>query len=461
MAGVSAVWLSPLLVRGFLALYPASLPRTVAPGPDAATIAAALLLGLLATAVLAVPQAARACRPNVSGDLTPGARTTETRGDRSIRAVLVAAQVALSFVLIVAGVSFLRTLDRLVRVDTGYRAENVMTFNVSPPPTATSGAGVLQFYEAAVESIRGVPGVRSAAAAVAVPLTSSGWAFGVREPGTTTDVLVGVNLASAMYFDALGIRLLEGRLLTDAEQRSGTDVAIVNAPLARVLGGQVVGSSLRYSGASWRVVGVVDGVRHRQPRTPPAPELFIPWHLAGRRPQAIIVRTQSDPLPLLSVIASRIREIDPTAPLNDVARLEDRRQEATSGERFRAVLVAFLGAIAVALAVLGTYSVTAYSVARRRREYAIRLALGERRASIGRRAVATAVVPTIVGVAGGSLVAIAAGRWLESFLFEVSARDLPTLTLTAVGLVSLATLAAASSAGRAACTDPMSALTQE
>ena len=459
-AAVVAFAAFPLLVRAFVALYPNPLPREVPTGISISMIVPAVGLALTVTALLVFPQLLRVGRLRASGDLT-GTRTISSRGARASRGLLVALQVALSFVLIAAGVSFVRTVSRLYNVDTGYRPEGVLVFNVNPSPTQTSGEAALLFYDQVVQAIRDLPGVTAAGSAVAVPMTSYGWQFGIRSQGTTIDVLVGVNLASTGYFDALGVRLRQGRLLTRDEQLRGTNVAMVNEPLARVLGGAPVGSKFNYSGRSWEIVGVIDGVRHVRPRDEPRPELIIPWHIAGRRPQAVVVRAQGDPLSLLSAIRARVQAIDPTAPLSDVARLDDRLRDAVGLERFRAIMLATLASIAVVLAALGAYSVTAFSVARRSREYGIRLALGERPASVGRRAMTTAILPAMLGVIAGAAITLAGARWVQTFLYGVSASDVTTITGTALSLMAIAVIAAWPSARRAATIDPVLALATE
>jgi putative ABC transport system permease protein len=459
-AGLGLV-LSPLMVSAFVALYPGDLPRAVPRGVDGTAVLAAIMLAATATLLLGVPQAIHARRINIRRGMTISVRTTGGRGDRALRGVLVTAQVALSFVLIVAGVGFVRTLDRLSRVETGYNPEGVLTFTVAPSPAQASGTAALQFYDAVVTAIAELPSVRAAAAAVAAPMTTGGWRFGVRPQGASADVLVGVNLTTPGYFESLGIRTLEGRLLTADEQRRGTAVAVVNEPLARLLGGDVVGRHFDYSDTKWQIVGVVEGIRHGSPRDEPAPELIIPWHMAGRRPQSIIVRADGDVLSLLPAIAARVHAIDPTAPLGDVARLGDRFRDGMAAERFRATMLATLAAIAVALAALGAYSVTAYTVAHRTREYGIRLALGERPMSVGRRALATAVVPSIVGIAAGGAISVATSRWMEAFLYQVKAVEWVTIVCTGVTLLLIALMSGASSARRAATVDPAGTLAVE
>jgi predicted permease len=460
-AAVLGLTLSPLLVRAFVTVYPGSLPRTMPPGVDGATALAAIMLGLAASMLLGVPQALHARRVNPGRGLAAFTRTTGGRTNRFVRSALVTSQVAVSFVLIVTGVAFVRTLDRLTHVKAGYAPAGVLTFSVAPSPAQSTGTAALQFYESIVNALHEIPGVRSAAASVAAPMATGGWRFGIRPQGATADVLVAVNLTTAEYFEALGVRLLQGRLLTPDEQRGGRSSALVSAPLAKLLGGKVVGTYFEYADTKWQIVGVVDGVRHYNLRAEPVPELIIPWHLAGRRPQSIVVRADGDPMTLLPAIAARVHALDPTAPLSNVARLEDRVREALAAERFRAALLSALAAIAVGLAALGAYSVTAYAVAWRTREYGIRMALGEQPASIARRALATAIVPSLLGVLAGCAIAVGTATWIEAFLYEVRPLEAMTLTGTAAALLILAFLAATSSARRAATIDPSRTLTAE
>ena len=464
VASVAGVLLAPLFVRGFISVYPGRLPREIPAAIDATILSAAAFVAIAAAVVLSIPSAITARRTNITGTLASSSRAAGaggTRRDFLLRGVMVTSQVALSFVLIAGGTAFVRTLERLHRVDPGYHPQGVLTFTVAPSPAQSTGAAALQFYESAVAAIREIPGVRTAAAAVGAPMTTSGWRFGIRPSGAAADVLVTVNLTTPEYFEALGIRVLQGRLLNDAEQRRGQSAAIINEPLSRLLGGDMVGKRFNYSDVAWQIVGVVEGVRHGHPRDEPRPELFIPWHLAGRRPQSIVVRADGDPLTLLPAIAARIHAIDPTAPLSDIARLEDRLRDGVAEERFRATLLAALAAIGVALAALGAYTVTAYAVAQRTREYGIRLALGETPASIGRRALASALVPSLVGILAGCGIALSTARWIESFLYQVKATEALTLGGAAATLILLSIGAGMSSARRASRIHPAVTLAAE
>jgi putative ABC transport system permease protein len=183
--------------------------------------------------------------------------------------------------------------------------------------------------------------------------------------------------------------------------------------------------------------------------------------MAGRRPQALAVRTDGDPLALLPAIAREVHAVDPSAPLADVATLDGRLAAAMRGETFRASLLGALASLALALAALGAYSVTSFAVARRRREYGIRLALGERPGSILWRAIAGAAVPALYGSVAGIAAAAAAGSWLGPFVYDTEVRD-PRVLVGAAALMLAVSIAAASGSARdAARTDPVTALRAE
>ena len=458
LGGALGLAIAPPLARLFVALYPSVMPGAAGFAVDPMLALACAAASAATAIVLTIPQAAAARHAAAPAGLS--SRHTAPRAQRAMRHALVTLQVALSFVLLVAGVALSRSVARLAALDPGFSAAGVLTFTLTPSrQTVSSAAQALAFYESVVDAVRGVPGVRAAAAAIGAPLTVSGHRFGVRPPGSSADLLVTVNHASEAYFETLGMRLREGRLLTAAEHRDAR-VVVINTPLARALTGgrSPLGLRLPYARESWEIVGVVEGVRQLPLRDPAPPEIYLPWRLAGARPQAIVVRTAGDPLAVLPAIAARVHAIDPSVPLGRPATLDSRLADARRAEVFRASLVTALATLALALAALGAYSVTAHAVSQRGREYGIRLALGERPASIARRALGTAVSPAVTGIVLGGAAAAAAGRWMQAFLFGVSARDAATFAAAAALLLVLALLAAGRSALAASRTDPVNAL---
>jgi putative ABC transport system permease protein len=420
------------------------------------TVITAVLVAAV-TIVLTVPQFMQVRGSDPRAGLEGMGHAANRRG--LVKQALVTVQIALSIGLVAAGVGLVRTVTRLTDLDPGFRADGVLTFGLNPSNRFGTGPAMLQFYRSALEEIRRIPGVRSAAAAVAVPLTSSAWQFGIRPDPNAPEVLVAVNLVTTQYFDTLGIPVRAGRVFSDEEERSSSSVAVVNDALARLIapGGAAVGRDFRYSGEPWRVIGIVGSARQRRLREPPMPELFIPWNQAARQ-QTIVVRADGDPLRLVPAIAACVQTLDSSAPLGNPTTLDRRLSEARRAETFRASLVAALATLAVALAAFGAYGVTAFSVARRTREFGIRAALGESRRSIAGRAIWTAGAPAVYGAMLGAAAALVSAQWLNGFMYETNAREWTTVVGATVGVVAVSLGAAARCARSAARTSPVDAL---
>ncbi len=462
IGGGVAMGLLPLLVRGFVAAYPAALPAAhLAPG--GVVFGALAVLTALAALVLALPQMRHAGRAAMI-QIQASNRQTGTRADRRVRSALICAQVAFSIVLMTAGVLLMRTFVRLASVDPGFRSEGVLVFSATPPGSRYGAAGqTTAFHRAALEAVSTIPGVQSAALAIGVPFVSSGWSFPVTPPGRSAEerVMVRVNITSHQYYDVLGIPVLRGRALTEAEQASDAAVAMITESAVALLPdpSAPVGQRVPYSGRQWEIVGVVGDVHQGSLSAAGAPQLILPWSQAGRRPQTMAVRVSSgDPLAVLPAIRARLAEIDPAVPVAEPRRLEDVVSATLSDERFRAVLVAGLAAVALLLAALGVYSVTAYAVATREREHGVRLALGASPAELGRSVVSGALRPAAAGVVLGIAASVAGGRLVSGFLYGVEAGDPWTLGSAAIVLLSVAALAALAPARRAARIDPAALL---
>jgi putative ABC transport system permease protein len=455
LAGLLALWIAPILSESFLAISPLAIPGAVNSGVTVLGASACGLLVLLLTIGLTIPHLMTSGRVDESTSLRVRA-ATPTRQEAVVRGALVALQMALSLVLVAASAAFVRTADRLAAVDLGFRPAKVLTLTATPSPGRyKTPEATLQHYRTMVDAISAVPGVESAATAVGVPLTSGGWQFSMRRPGEEANTMITVNLASDRYFETIGTRLLSGRLLTPEEQRNGASVVIINEPFARFLAGDgnAVGLKLPYSGRNWEIVGVVEGARQRSPRRASIPELYLPWSQAGARPESFVVRTASDPMDLAPAIVAALRRIDAATPVSKVVPLSDRVEDAMRAELFRAALLATLAIVAVILAGLGAYGVTAHVVESRIPEYGIRLALGETQGSIVRRALRSAVAPTLTGVIAGAALMLGAGDRLTTFIFDTNPRDAMTLGTAAIALVALSILAGLRTARVAARAD--------
>ena len=449
--------IAPLLLRALHWLPDSAVPRRGEIGilPNAWPWA----LALLCATVFAIgwPMVRVVLRAPLSVD-SGSARSTGTRSDRRTRSVLVAAQVGLSVLLILGGVLFMQTLNRLESVDLGFAPDDVLAMQVVPSRTAApTSARTIAFYKDAMDRIGTVPGVTGVAASTSVPFVISGWSFSIQahdDPGPARHLL-RVAVASTEFFDTLGIRVIEGRLFSEEESRQGGDVTVVSRRVAQLLFGDVpaTGKFIDYSGARRRIVGVVCDVRTRADAKADA-TMYLPWHNAGQRTQAMLIKTTGGTA-VLESISRRIREIDPEATIAEAGLLSDRIGKTLAPQRFRASLLAGLSALAALLAVLGAYSVTAFAVASGRREQAIRLALGERVGEAQWRVVLAAVRPAALGVLAGLAVAWYARRFVDAFLFETSATQFGLLAVPAV-VLALVAVAAFIPATRLSNLDPAS-----
>lgn len=456
-AGLLALLTAPMLAQSFLAISPRSIPGAAEGDVTLIGVAACVVLVLLLTVGLTIPHLVSRGSTDESAALRMRS-ITPTHRESFVRGGLVGLQMALSLVLVAATAAFVRTADRLASVDMGFRPDRVLTITATPSPGRyKSQEAALQYYDNVVDAIRRVPGVESAASAVGVPFASGGWQFSMHRPGDQSPTLITVNLTTDRYFETIGTRLLAGRLLTPDEQKNGASVVLVNEPFAKFLAGQgsAVGQKLPYSGRMWEIVGVVEGARQRSLRRPATAELYLPWSQAGARAQTFVVRTAAPAMDLAPAIVAAIRRVDASTPVSSVVPLSSRIDEAMGAELFRAALLAALAIVAVLLAGLGAYGVTAHVVESRVPEYGIRLALGESRMSIVRRALGTSVIPTVAGVIAGAVLMLSLGQRLAAFMFDTNPRDLKTMTLAACALVALSIVAGLRSARVASRTEIM------
>jgi predicted permease len=366
---------------------------------------------------------------------------------------------ALSVLLLCCAALLTRTFAQLNTVDPGFSGEGVMAFDLSPSPGRFGGAAQTRaFFDRVLDEVRTLPRVDAVAAGTTVPFTRTGWWFPLarRADGAPDRAMVLVAVVSGGYFDALRIPLVSGRAFTDVEHRNPSPVAIVNEPLARLLGAGT--DRVRYGDREIEIVGVAGGVRQRRLADPAPPTLYLPYSQVGRSPQSLVVRTTGDPRPLLRAITARIHQIDPATPIAHLESLEAVVARSIAPERFRGALLSALAAIAVVLVMFGVWSVTMCTVARQERENGIRLALGEPTTALQRRLLTSALRPAVIGAVAGVALAAGAARWVQAFLFGIDARDPVLLTSAGIGLVLLAAAAAWIPARRAARIDPALAL---
>lgn len=422
------------------------------------TVATALLFGLA--------PALRITRAGLS-DMLRGATTTSRL--RPMGRILVAGEIALALLLGIGGSLLVRSLLRLQAVDPGFDAEGVLTARIALP-AATYGEPkrVIAFYRDFLREASALPGVVAAGGAEPVPFTSGGGSYGFAiqgRPAVPVQEWPIADWVSATpeYFRALRIRLVHGRLLEARDDAQSTDVMVINQTMARMFwpGQDPVGARLTFEAgqAHWiEVVGVVADVRSQDLGRPALPQVFVAHAQWGDPTLSLAVRTSGDPLALAGPIRAILRRLDPDIPLAEVRTMEQTLAASTVPARLRTAIFGGFATLALVLAAVGIYGVMAYLVSQREREIAVRMALGARRGEVVREVIGHSLRLAAPGLVLGLAGAVAAGRALRAFLYQVTPTDPVVLGVAATGVALLVTAAALVPARRAANTDAMAAL---
>jgi putative ABC transport system permease protein len=368
----------------------------------------------------------------------------------------------------------IRSFRLVTEADPGFDPRRLLTLSV-PLPLAgyEDQAKQALFYERALERLGALPGVEAAAAVFRVPLVGFASAIFTAEgkpvpPGTEPNA--DYRTVSVNYFRAAGIRLVKGREFTARDKADAPDVIIINEELARrfFAGEDPLGKRLQIATERTRfreIVGVVADAKLARLDAKADPAIYVP-HAQNTWPHAlrtssIVVRTSGEPHSLSAAVRGELRAIDPSLAVTQVRTMEEIVGESLAPRRFSAALLAVFAALAGALAAVGIYGVMAYSVAERRHEIGIRMALGARRSEILRMVLAgggrLAAVGVVIGLAG----AAALTRLMAGLLYGVGASDPPTFALAALVLAGVALAACLVPARRATKVDPMVALRSE
>jgi putative ABC transport system permease protein len=380
-------------------------------------------------------------------------------------------QVALTFALLAGAVLLIRTVKNLAQIRPGFDTENILALTV----TAVQRENWKEFHLRALERVAALPGVKHAAFIWGLPLTGNKWEGNMEILGQENSIGSSplerqINLplrsASPDYFEALGIKIVEGRGFRSSDNDQSPRVAIINqAFVARHFSNRLpIGSKLRFSGDTNRtieVVGIVSDTRTDGLSEAAEPEIYFPFWQNGAYSKHLIVRTASDPRPLAAMIQPELRAIDPTAAVEHIKTMEEIRQESIAPRTFAMRLLVGFSFVAGILSLVGIYGMLSLSVGSRIKEVAVRMAIGAQWHQILRLVLAEAFRPIALGLIFGSLVALWLGRILGAFLFGVTPADPATLVEVALSFAAVALLASAVPALRAVRTDPMEALRYE
>ncbi|HEX9892921.1 MAG TPA: ABC transporter permease [Gemmatimonadales bacterium] len=469
VAGGVGIGCAAGLVTPMLGFLPAAVPRPGPIGLDLTVVAVTLVVAGSAGVIIGVIAAIRAARHDPALRLrTTGQAATASVSRLRLQRGLVATQMALSVVLLAGAGLLLQSFREVLRIDPGYRTDSTLTAMVSLPSSRYSPSQVIRWYQDLPARLERISGVVSASAVSSLPV-SGGLAQGdltledqAFAPGQAPAVSYRRVLPN--YFRTMGIPLIRGREFTDQDRGEGAMVVVVGQSLAdRFWPNQdPVGKRIKVGppgGEPWlTIVGVVGDARYDQLEQPPRLDTYEPHAQRPRGTMGVVVRTAGDPLGLADAVRSGLREGDPVLPVWNVQSMDDRVSGSLDGRRFTTSILTGFGVAALLLAAIGIYGVSAYSVGRRRREFAIRLALGARPATVQRQVLRESLRVAGLGIMLGLPAGIVLTRMIRALLFDVSPSD-PRIFGSAILLLGAAVLAATWLPARSATrTDPVTAL---
>jgi predicted permease len=432
--------------------------------PDLSVLLFNLAISLVTGLLFGVAPAIHAVRGNVGEALKINASGTSFgRSGLGLRGGLVAAQVALSMLLLIVGGLFVHTLRNLKNQDLGLRVANVLSVQLRPQEQFRPGP---IFILELLRRVEAVPGVRSACLSFDGALGNSGGVRGFRFEGgpapTGDDQRAGANWVSSKYFETLGTPLVDGREFSPRDNSSSPPVVIVNRALARRYTGtdHVVGRHIVFD-KPYEIIGVTADAKHGDLRESAQPFVYFAALQSGSEVHSLEIRTAVSPFAVAGAIRRLARELDPQLRIVQTSTLEQIVDQKLAREVLIADLAGFFAGLTLMLVVIGVYGAVAYSVVRRMKEIGIRIALGARPANITSIVLRRLAFAVFAGVIVGTAVAMLAGRFLTFLLFGLKPTDVQTLGGAALILCLVALTAGYLPVRRALRLDPTTALRLE
>ena len=356
-----------------------------------------------------------------------------------------------------------RSVAALEAVDPGFDPEGVLSVRLSLPAASYAGPGdVLDFQARAIETLRATPGVSTAGAVSMMPFEGGGLCDGVAAAGREGSGIecAEYRMVRGDYFAAMKIRFLSGRPIDEGDVRNTARVAMLTRVAAELLfpAGDALGQTITGRGAEWEVVGVVEDVRHFGLDREPTPEVYLPFAQSPVRFFTLVARASGDSAAALRDVEGGIIALDPSLALRSVVSLQDLVRESTTAYRFRRLLAAGFGALALLVAATGIGGLLSYRVRARTREIGIRMAIGASGRAAAGMVISETMRVVVVGLALGAAGAWGTGRLLASWLFGVSPADPITGLQVLAWLAIVALAAAAIPVRRAVRVEPVEAL---
>ena len=443
-------------------------PMLEAMTPDARVFSVTMAVGVLSVLIFGLSPAVSATSSPLTSTLNDEVGAVDAKGRRRrLGRAFVVTQIAASMTLLITAALFLQSLGKALRVDPGFDARNVLTLSYDLARQGYAPSRHAELHRALLERVRATPGVQSAALAAQSPLSGGGTHRELRpESAGRRDIGANASSVSPGYFETIGLTLVRGRDFSALDALDTPQVAIVNETLARQLAPRTdaIGTRFQFAqpGEPWRtIVGIARDSKYGSLTESPQPFLYLPWAQWQRPRASVLVRMRGEAKTVVPLVVNQVRTLDSDLPLYDVSTLEQNIGRSMGVERAASSLLGVFGVLALLLAALGIYGVTAHGVTLRTKEIGIRMALGAQAPHVLGMFVGEGLRFSTVGVAVGLALSATAARILESFLFGLHATDAMTFAAVAVLLCLVALLASYLPARRAAAVEPLRALRHE
>jgi putative ABC transport system permease protein len=479
IGGLLGLLLARLGIVGLLALIPGDVPQLLIRriGVDGNVLFFTLGISILTGLIFGLAPALQTSKVNLNEALKEGSRGSTGGVRRHLRSLLVVSEVAVAALLLVGSGLLIKSFLLLRNSDLGFDPEGALTMRLSLPVLKyKDDAQVINFYEQLLQRVRRIPGVRSAGLTIRLPMDGgreSNFSVEGQPSSAANGASIAVNLAvTEGYFSAMKIPLLRGRLFSAQDKADTTAVALVDEmlveryfPNSDPIGKRIKSGDINNSSPWLQIVGVVKHVKHYGPDERGRPEIYLPyWQMTTAsgtkiaRSMMLVIGAINEPGAISSAVRAEVRQIDKDQPVSQIRTMRQVVASVIAPQRFAAWLLALFSATAMALAIIGVYSVTANSVTQRTREIGIRMALGAHPRDVLYLLVRQGMGMALIGIALGLICAFALTRMISDLLYGVSAADILIYSLVTSLLFSSALLACFFASRKATKVDPMIAL---
>jgi putative ABC transport system permease protein len=473
-AGAAGILVGWWCLRALLVMLPVDLPALANATLDWRVAAFTAALSILTGLIFGLVPALQAARVDLVEGLRDGGRgTVGSRRAHRTRNALVVVEVALAAILLIGASLLIQTFVRLLGVNTGVRAEGLLTMEVALPRTAYPGSRSAEFFDRLVTRLSAVPGVQASAAASSIPLAGSEnlrqvTIEGRPRPDPGKEIIADFRVVTPDYFLTMGIPHMAGDPLPRAAGAESPKVLLVNTMMAETYfaGENPIGKRLKLTAfdqdAPWfTIAGVVGDTRHTALTSGLRPQVYVHHQVEPAAQMVVVLRASDDPSGYASVVRAALHELDSNQPAGRIRPMRAVISEALARQRFTMFLAGTFAALALVLSLVGLYAVVSFSVAERTQELGVRFALGATPASLLSLVLVDGVKLVGIGVALGLAGAFALARFLETQLFGVSAHDPQTFIAVALLLFGAAVAGCLIPARRATRVNPITALRPE